>query len=135
MPDPLSPIPLAKDAANSSMNSETDGYLPGQGEADEINVRSFLSPPQGEGELGRLERYRILKELGHGGMGMVLLAEDSQLLRLAAIKIMLPRYAKDPQARARFLREARTAAKLNHDNIVTIFQVDEANGIPFIAMQ
>jgi predicted Ser/Thr protein kinase len=137
VPDPLSPIPLAKSASDSSLNAETDGYRPGEveGDADEINIRSFLAPPQGEGELGRLERYRILKELGHGGMGMVLLAEDSQLRRMAAIKVMLPRYAKDPQARERFLREARSAAKIKHDNVITIFQVDEANGIPFIAME
>jgi serine/threonine protein kinase len=66
---------------------------------------------------------------------MVLLAEDVNLRRMAAIKIMLPRYAKDPQARERFLREARAAAKIKHDNVITIHQVDEANDVPFIAME
>jgi len=139
MSESLSPKPQAKNtdlsATRSGVNADTNNYHSGDGDPDEIDVRSFLAPPQGEGELGRLERYRILKELGRGGMGMVLLAEDVNLQRLAAIKIMLPRYAKDPAARERFLREARAAAKINHDNVVRIHQVDEANGIPFIAME
>ena len=119
----------------SSVASDTNSYRSGEDEAGEIDVRSLLAPPQSEGELGRLERYRVLKELGRGGMGMVLLAEDSLLLRMAAIKIMLPRYARDPSARERFLREARAAAKINHDNVVRIHQVGEERGIPFIAME
>jgi eukaryotic-like serine/threonine-protein kinase len=134
VPDPQSPMPLAKDAADSSLNAETEGYRP-RDEDDKIDVRAFLAPAQGEGELGRLAQYRVLKELGHGGMGMVLLAEDSQLLRLAALKIMLSEYARNKQARERFLREARAAAKIKHDNVVTIFQVGDENGIPFIAME
>jgi len=140
MPDPLSPKPSANgadlSATRSNVNLDTNTYHSGPSEADKIDVRSFLGPPQSEGELGRLERYRIFKELGRGGMGMVLLAEDSLLLRLAAVKIMLPScYARDQQARERFLREARSAAKIKHDNVVTIYQVDEENGIPFIAME
>jgi len=139
MPDPLSPKSPAKStdlsATRSSANADTGGYRADEIEANETDVASFLAPPQGEGELGRLAHYRVMKELGRGGMGMVLLAEDVNLRRLAAIKIMLPRYAKDPAARERFLREARAAARLKHDNVVTIFQVDEANGIPFIAME
>jgi eukaryotic-like serine/threonine-protein kinase len=135
MPNSLSPVPPVGSAADSGPNAETDGYYPDQADADEINLRAFLAPPQGEGELGRLAHYRVLKELGRGGMGMVLLAEDSKLRRLAAIKIMLPRYARNPQACDRFLREARSAARIKHDNVITIFQVDEANGIPFIAME
>ena len=139
MPDPLSSKPLAdlSDplATQSSLDSNTNPPRSGDVEADEIDLQAFLAPPQGDGELGRLERYRILKELGRGGMGMVLLAEDSQLRRLVAIKIMLPRNAKDSQARERFLREARSAARIHHDNVVTIHQVDESNGIPFIAME
>ncbi len=138
MADPLSPKPPAKIGdsliTQSSVNADTN-YYPASGDADEVDVSSFLAPPQGEGELGRLERYRILKELGRGGMGMVLMGEDSRLHRMAAIKIMLPKYARDSAARERFLREARAAAKIKHDNVVRIHQVDETNGIPFIAME
>jgi eukaryotic-like serine/threonine-protein kinase len=77
----------------------------------------------------------VLKVLGHGGMGAVLLAEDTKLERRVALKIILPEYARNPTARERFLREAKAAAKIEHDNVVTIFQVDEERGIPFIAME
>src|SRR5437870_93448 len=85
----------------------------------------FLAPPQEAGELGRLGSYRVLKLLGQGGMGMVFQAEDVQLRRLAALKVMRPDFAVQEQARARFLREARAAATLKHDHIVTIYQVGE----------
>jgi tRNA A-37 threonylcarbamoyl transferase component Bud32 len=85
--------------------------------------------------LGRLGQYRVLKLLGQGGMGMVFQAEDSQLRRLAALKVMRPEFTAHDQARARFLREARAAAALKHDHIVTIYQVGEEGGVPFLAME
>lgn len=104
-------------------------------EAAPIDLSDVLAPPQSDNELGRLAQYRVLKVLGQGGMGMVLLAEDSQLLRLAAVKIMLPQYASDTNARERFLREARAAARIKHDHVITLFQVGEERGLPFIAME
>jgi tRNA A-37 threonylcarbamoyl transferase component Bud32 len=95
----------------------------------------FLAPPQGPGELGRLGPYRVLKLLGQGSMGMVFQAEDVQLRRLAALKVMRPDFAAHEQARARFLREARAAAALKHDHVVTIYQVGEEAGVPFLAME
>src|SRR5207248_6897379 len=95
----------------------------------------FLSPPQKSGELGRLGQYRILKQLGQGGMGVVFQAEDRQLRRLVALKVMRPDLAAQDQARARFLREARAAAALKHDHIVTIYQVGDDRGVPFLAME
>jgi WD40 repeat protein/serine/threonine protein kinase len=94
----------------------------------------FLAPPQGPEEIGRLGPYRILKVLGHGGMGVVFQAEDARLQRAVALKAMLPEQAQKPGAKERFLREARAAAALEHDHIVAIFQVDEDRGIPYIAM-
>jgi len=102
---------------------------------DQLELISLIAPAQAEGGIGRLGHYRVLKVLGKGGMGMVLLAEDTHLLRLAAVKIMLRRFALDSESRDRFLREARAAARLKNDNIVTIFQVSEERGIPFIAME
>jgi hypothetical protein len=94
----------------------------------------ILSPPQAPDELGRLGPYRILRVLGAGGMGVVFEAEDPALSRRLAIKAMLPGLAAGKSARERFLREARSAAAIEHDNIVPIYQVGEDRGVPFIAM-
>ena len=72
--------------------------------------------------------------LGAGGMGVVFQAEDPQLQRQVALKAMLPALAASASARERFLREARAAAALEHDHIVTIYQVGEDRGVPFLAM-
>jgi hypothetical protein len=95
----------------------------------------FLTAPHRPGEIGWLGNYRILEVLGSGGMGIVFRAEDTQLERPVALKVMRPELASRPKARDRFLREARAAAGLEHENIVTIYHVGEEAGIPFIAMQ
>jgi len=94
----------------------------------------FLSPPQAADELGRLGGYRVLRVLGAGGMGVVFEAEDLQLKRRVALKAMKPAIAASATARKRFLREAQTAASVEHDHIVTIHQVGDQRGVPFIAM-
>jgi WD40 repeat protein/tRNA A-37 threonylcarbamoyl transferase component Bud32 len=95
----------------------------------------FLDPPQGPGELGWLGPYRVVRVLGMGGMGIVFEAEDHQLRRAVALKVMKPNMARHPDAGQRFLREARAAAAIQHDHIVTIHQVGEDRGIPYLAMQ
>ena len=95
----------------------------------------FLAAAEQPDEIGRLGDYRVLKLLGAGGMGVVLLGEDIQLKRRVALKVMRPGIASKPQAKQRFLREARATAALSHDHIVQIYQVGEARGVPFIAMQ
>jgi serine/threonine protein kinase/DNA-directed RNA polymerase subunit RPC12/RpoP len=95
----------------------------------------FLAPAQDPGELGRLGPYRVLGVLGTGGMGVVFRAQDPQLERPVALKVMLPALAASPSAKQRFLREARAAAALDDDHIVQIYQVGEDRGIPFLAMQ
>jgi serine/threonine protein kinase len=94
----------------------------------------FLAPAQQPDEIGRLGPYRIIKVLGHGGMGVVFRAEDPALDRMCALKTMLPEVAKKPAMKERFLREARAAAKLEHDHIIPIYQVAEDRGVPYIAM-
>lgn len=79
--------------------------------------------------------YRIVRPLGAGGMATVVLAEERALKRMVAIKILAPELAEDPDYRTRFAREAEAAARLQHPNIVPIFRVSEAAGLPFYAMQ
>ncbi len=103
--------------------------------SQDTGLTDFLAPAQQPDEIGRLGPYRVLKVLGHGGMGVVFKAEDPGLLRLVALKAMLPAVAANPTAKERFFREARAAAALKHPHIVTIFQVGEDRGAPFLAME
>src|SRR5262249_57760519 len=73
--------------------------------------------------------------IGGGGMGVVLKAFDENLHRVVAIKVMAPQLAASATARQRFVREARAAAAVTHDHVVTIHAVEEANGLPYIVMQ
>ena len=79
-------------------------------------------------------RYSIERELGRGGMGIVYLAREVRLDRRVALKVMAPELAARPDLRERFLREARTAARLSHPHIVPIFAVDEVSDFVFMAM-
>jgi hypothetical protein len=95
----------------------------------------FLAPPQGPDEMGRLGPYRVLKVLGTGAMGVVFQAEDPNLRRLVALKVMRPCLAASAEFHRRFVREARLAAAIDHEHIVTVYQVGEDRGVPFLAMQ
>ncbi|MCE9534047.1 MAG: serine/threonine protein kinase, partial [Planctomycetes bacterium] len=105
--------------------------------ADQMEARllAMLHPKEQPDELGRLGGYRILKILGRGGMGAVFMAEDPRLNRLIALKVILPsEKGWDEEHKQRFLREARAAAALNHDNVIPIFEAREDDGVPYLAM-
>ena len=80
-------------------------------------------------------KYQIVKVLGHGGMGTVYEAIDPNIRRKVAVKTMMPDLAETPELRARFLREAQAAGGLRHRNIVTVYDLGEARGQPYIAME
>lgn len=124
-------------SAPSHLGRNTDTHVPdAHAPPDDRNhLTDFLAPPQSRDELGRLGPYRVLKILGHGGMGVVFKAEDPGLKRQVALKAMLPSLAASDSNRKRFLREAQAAAAIEHDNIVHIYQVAEDRGVPFMAMQ
>ncbi len=103
------------------------------------DFRRLLTPPTAPKELGSLGPYRILKLLGQGGMGVVLLAEDASLGRKFALKLMRPEYASHPEVAARFQREARATAAVRSDHVVSIFAIGEVQTpmglIPYMAME
>ena len=79
--------------------------------------------------------YRVLEKLGEGGMGVVYKARDTRLDRLVAIKILPADKISDPERKRRFVQEAKAASGLNHPNIVTIYDIGQADGIDFISME
>jgi two-component system LytT family response regulator len=82
-----------------------------------------------------LNHYRVMKRLGAGGMGEVFLAEDLRLHRNVALKVLLPEVASDPDRMARFVQEARAASALSHPNAAHIYEIGEADGAHYLAME
>ena len=103
--------------------------------SDSVDSYPFLSSPKQHGDLGALAHYRVIRELGHGGMGFVFEAEDAKLKRPVALKVMNQKISAAPGSRKRFISEARAMAAVHHDNVATIFEVGESGGTPFMAME
>ena len=98
------------------------------------SVSAFLRPSDDDAMLGRLGPYEIAGVIGSGGMGVVLKGWDRALDRFVAIKVLAPHLATSGAARKRFLREARAAAAVVHDNVIAIHGVAETDGIPYLVM-
>lgn len=95
---------------------------------------SFLEPSTASRSLGRLRHYEVQEIIGRGGCGIVLKAFDEKLHRIVAIKVMAPELAATSPARKRFLREARATAAIRHENVVSIYAVEE-QPLPFLVME
>ena len=112
-----------KAAAGRSANSDLEHEL------------DWLDPPRQAGDLGAMGAYRVLRVLGQGGMGIVLLCHEETLDRLVAVKVLRSN-RNDSRSRERFVREARAAAAIQHDNVVTIHHVaNPPDGPPYLVMQ
>jgi eukaryotic-like serine/threonine-protein kinase len=133
---------LADDNGLSLFATTVVGLVPGDTKEDFSTpsaessdfLKSLLLPPRRPGDLGCLGDYRVSTVLGAGGMGVVLAAHDPLLNRMIAIKVLRPEAVQTPRAKERFLREARSAAAVEHPRVVVIHQVGEWNGTPFLVM-
>jgi len=83
----------------------------------------------------KLAHYEITAKIGEGGMGIVYKAKDSHLDRFVAIKVLPPERVSDPTRKARFVQEAKAASALNHPNIITIYDIDQQDGVDFMVME
>lgn len=148
----LAQPPLSAEALTESEQPETRLYpksspletndtseSPLEGNTDETNYdnrwQSFLKPCDTPNRIGRLGQYEVVELIGRGGMGVVLLAHDPKLNRVVAIKLLAPELSADPMAVRRFLREARAAAAVSHDHVVTIFAIHEEDRPPLLVME
>jgi len=95
----------------------------------------FLAPATGGQALGRLGYYDILEVIGSGGFGVVLKARDTKLDRIVAIKTLTQSLASSATARQRFVREAKAAAAVNHENVVDIHAVADDGPVPYLVME
>jgi formylglycine-generating enzyme required for sulfatase activity/Leucine-rich repeat (LRR) protein len=101
--------------------------------ADEIPL-GYLEPSTRPGSLGRLAHYEILEVVGQGAFGTVLRAFDEKLQRVVAIKVMAPELAATSPARKRFVREAQSSAQIRHENVVSVYAVEE-KPLPYLVME
>ena len=131
-PSPATDSVMAKTML--AVGSDTVDDADDENASGEVEFRRFLQPSMRTGWLGQLGHYEIETILGRGAFGIVAKALDEKLHRVVAIKLMKPDLAATSPPRQRFLREARTAAAVSHENIVAIYGVEE-QPIPYLVME
>lgn len=126
---------------SSAADEKTRTYQPGAIDDDSIDDTddtrldlSFMQPSSKPGSIGVLAHYEVLSVLGQGAFGIVFKAFDEKLHRLVAIKVMNPQLAATSPPRKRFLREARAAAAIRHENVVQVYSVEE-QPLPYLVME
>ena len=124
---PVPPADPARMPTQDLSASETDPSEPD-------DALTFLTPPRRPDSLGRIGHYEVLEVLGKGGFGIVFRAFDETLQRVVAIKVLAPQLAATSPARKRFLREARSSAKVRHENVVQVYAVEE-QPLPYLVME
>ncbi|MBW2524580.1 MAG: serine/threonine protein kinase, partial [Deltaproteobacteria bacterium] len=112
---------------------QLDGQMPDESEVAKAAAIEHVAPTFEPGAL--VAHFKVMRRLGRGGMGEVYLARDTTLGRRVALKVLHPKRFDSESARSRFLFEARTTAKFNHPNIVTVYAVGEHEGRPYLAME
>ncbi|MCX6910320.1 MAG: serine/threonine-protein kinase, partial [Verrucomicrobia bacterium] len=115
--------------ATDTSNATNAGELP------PIRQARLVFAPQAAVDLPQIEGYQIISKLGEGGMGVVYKAHQEKLDRIVALKVMPPQMAQQPGFAERFTREARALARLNHPNIVSVYEYGEAGGFYYLVME
>ena len=120
-------------ADDDALHEQVTALLRAAAEMPEDFLEPPHAPPSPRITVGEtVAHYRILRQLGVGGMGEVYLAEDERLKRRVALKVLPPDLARSPDRLQRFQREAESVAALNHPNIVTIHSIENADGLRFL---
>jgi serine/threonine protein kinase len=122
----------AMDRLHADGSKEIEAECEPMSDDDALKI---LSTSDKADSLGRLGPYEVTKIIGRGGMGTVFKAIDATLDRIVAVKVLSPSLASNGTARKRFVREARSAAAVVHDHVITIHAVDETGGQPYLVMQ
>ncbi len=128
-------LPTEIETTSVAINTPISQVSATDTDSDVKRLIGLLDPPEHPDELARLPGYRLMRVLGVGGMGIVFQAEDLKLNRHVAIKLIRPKRFKDQLTTQRFLTEARSAAKLTNDHIVTVYHVGQHGELPYLVMQ
>ncbi len=127
-------IGTATEASDRTTEFSHHELLPESTHLNHTDLSKFLGPPSEPNSIGRIGHYSVLEILGQGGFGIVLRAFDEKLHRIVAIKVLNPEIASTSPPRKRFLREARAAAAVKHENVVHIYSVEE-DPLPYMVME